>query len=718
MNGNDEKLYVLMLSVHGLIRGVSPELGRDADTGGQVGYVLDLARALGRHPGVSRVDLVTRLVEDPAVGPDYAVPREPLGPGATLVRLPFGPRRYLRKELLWPHIDSLVDACVEYLRAEGRLPHVVHSHYADAGRAGVLLSQLLGIPHVHTGHSLGRTKRSRLLTSGRSDAALERQFNFQTRIAAEEEALENARLVVASTRQEVAEQWGAYENYNPRRFAVIPPAVDTSRFAPPPVRRKPDPCPWIDRFLADPDKPPILAICRPAPKKNVDGLVEAFASDPRLRERANLVILAGNRDDLTKAEEPARHVYEELLLALDRHDLWGHVAIPKRHDPEDVPEVYRLAAARHGIFVNPALTEPFGLTLLEAAASGLPVVATNDGGPRDILANGRNGILVDPRDTGALAAALLEALENPARRRDWVRNGLKAVRRTYTWEGHVERYVREVTKLLRRDRKAWRKRKVAGRGAPPARLTEASHLLASDIDDTLIGDREGLRELLRWLKGGAPAVAFGVATGRSLPMALEVLREWDVPTPDVVVAAVGSEIYHGPDLVPDIAWERHVQHGWRRRALETALAQVPGLTLQEDRKQGVRKLSYYVDPRAMPPVEALRRRLRRHGLMARLVYSQERYLDVLPIRASKGLALRYLAFSLGLPPEKILVAGDSGNDLEMLLGDTLAVVVANHKPELAHLKGSNRVYFARAAYACGILEGIAHYSFAPETVPC
>ncbi len=64
-------MYILLLSIHGLIRGHDLELGRDADTGGQTKYVVDLARALGERDDVSRVDLVTRRVVDPAVSEDY-----------------------------------------------------------------------------------------------------------------------------------------------------------------------------------------------------------------------------------------------------------------------------------------------------------------------------------------------------------------------------------------------------------------------------------------------------------------------------------------------------------------------------------------------------------------------------------------------------------------------------------------------------------------------
>lgn len=78
----------------------------------------------------------------------------------------------------------------------------------------------------------------------------------------------------------------------------------------------------------------------------------------------------------------------------------GKMAIPKKHDFEyEVPELFRIAAEKKGVFVNPALTEPFGLTLLEASATGLPIVATNDGGPQDIIHNCGNGILVDPINT-------------------------------------------------------------------------------------------------------------------------------------------------------------------------------------------------------------------------------------------------------------------------------------------------------------------------------
>lgn len=710
-------LYVLMLSVHGLMRGHDLELGRDADTGGQTLYVIELARALGRHPRVEQVDVVTRLVDDPAVSPDYAVPSEALGERARLVRLPCGPRRYVRKEILWNHLDQLVDRTISYLRQQPRLPDVIHSHYADAGYVGVQLSQLLGIPLVHTGHSLGRCKRQRLLDHGRKALAIDRQFNFGRRIAAEEDVLEHAALVITSTAQESHEQYGLYDNYQPARSTVIPPGTDTSRFAPP--GREPIPAhvpALVDRFFMQPKKPLVLAICRPEMRKNLGRLVAAFGESPELRERANLAIVAGNRDDIRSMDEAQADVLKDLLLDIDRHDLWGSVALPKQHQPDDIPALYRLAAQRRGVFVNPALTEPFGLTLIEAAASGLPVVATHDGGPRDILAHCENGVLVDPLDPADIARGLRAVMTDARTWQRYARRGVSGVTRHYTWDAHVEKYLKAVDRVVHRTRKQVRRERVAQRPAP-THMPYVQRMLVSDIDNTLIGERAGLATLVRVLRERPRSCGFGVATGRHLSSALEVLQQARVPLPDVLITAVGSEIHYGPALRPDSGWRRHIRHLWRRDALAALFDGVPGLMLQPDAQQSEFKLSFNVDREAAPSLHELKARLREARLHANLIHSHDAFLDVLPVRASKGQAIRYLAYKWGLPLRAFLVAGDSGNDLEMLVGDTQAVVVSNHSAELDRLRGLEQVYFAETPCASGILEGMAHYGFAWQPVP-
>ena len=125
---SEQKLRILMISLHGLIRGKDLELGRDSDTGGQITYVLELAKALGRHPDVAQIDLLTRQIEDDQLSADYAQPEEELAANVRIIRLPFGPKRYLRKELLWPHLDAVVDRCLHLLRRDRKSTRLNSSH--------------------------------------------------------------------------------------------------------------------------------------------------------------------------------------------------------------------------------------------------------------------------------------------------------------------------------------------------------------------------------------------------------------------------------------------------------------------------------------------------------------------------------------------------------------------------------------------------------------
>jgi len=706
-----DQLYVLLISVHGLIRGEHLELGVDADTGGQCTYVLDLAKALAEHPQVGKVDLMTRLIEDPDVSPDYAQPEEPLSDKARIIRFPCGPKRYMRKETLWPHLDQMVDRCLHYLRQQGRLPDVIHSHYADAGYVGRQLSMLLGIPQVHTGHSLGKPKQDRLLSSGRKAANIEKQFNFERRIAEEQALIRHASMIVTSTRQEVELQYGMYSQPDPKRFRVIPPGTDTSRFSPP--GRRPISVTLeqsINRFLENPKKPMILCICRPEVRKNIKGLVAAYGNNPALQRRANLVLVAGSRDNIRDLEKSQAAVLNELLLDIDTYDLWGKVAIPKNHAQEDVPDIYRMAAKSRGIFINAAFTEPFGLTLLEAAACGLPVIAPDDGGPRDILANCHHGLLVDTLNSEAIGEALLSALTEKARWRKWSKSGVINVKRHYTWAGHVNKYVKEIRSLLRRQRKNLRKQHIAlHSGKSPIPL--AQHAFITDIDNTLLGRRDGQEALVKWLIDNVGYTIFGIATGRPLESAIDILRKNRIPIPDVLITSVGSEIHYGIGRIPDIGWANHIRHLWRREDVLKAMKDIPGIRLQADENQREFKISYVVNPNQMPPVEKVRQHLREQGLHAQVIYSHSEFLDLLPIRASKGHAIRYLSYKWGLPLASFLVSGDSGNDTEMLIGDTMAVVVGNYSEDLSPLKGMPRIYFAEATHANGILEGMQHYKF-------
>ena len=698
-------MYILMLSIHGLIRGQELELGRDADTGGQTLYVVDLARALAERDDVDQVDLVTRLIVDPAVSADYAEPIEPLSAKARILRIEAGPEGYVAKEKLWDFLDGLMDNLVATLNAQGRMPDLVHSHYADAGYVGMRLSSLLGVPLVHTGHSLGRDKRQRLLSAGMSDEAINQTYNMDSRVDAEEDVLASADLVIASTNNEIDEQYGLYDYYQPNRMAVVPPGTDLSRFRPPAPHDEPIAfAREVRRFFTEPEKPLILALSRADPRKNMQTLLEAYGESKSLQEAANLLIVAGNRDDIHDLDQGAQSVLSELLIGIDTLDLYGRVAMPKHHRQEEVAEIYRLVAESRGLFVNPALTEPFGLTLLEASASGLPLVATENGGPVDIIGNCNNGILVDPLDKSAIAGALLKLLTDNklyTRMRD---SGIVKVREHYSWQAHAERYVSLIKPLSKRHEPI--------PTAPKRRGRYRDRALFTDLDQSLLGDAEGVRQFAEMMHDTRKCATFGIVTGRRLDSALTELRRHGIPRPDVLITGLGTEIHYAPRLARDEYWKEHIDYLWRPFRVRRALSELPGLTLQSKNEQTGYKVSYHYDPDHAPCIEDIAALLRSQDVTANLIHSFGQYLDVIPSRASKGQALRYVAQRWGIPLERILVAGGSGADEDMMRGNTLAVVVANrHDEELSQLEDLDRIYFAGQAHALGILEAIAHYDF-------
>ncbi len=700
-------LYLVLISVHGLIRAKDLELGRDADTGGQILYVVELARALAALPDVDRVDLLTRRVVDSQVSADYARSRESLGDGANIVRIDAGPDEYIRKEALWDHLDTFVDNALAHLKDKGRLPDIVHSHYADAGYVGARIAALLGVPLVHTGHSLGRVKRRRLLAAGVKAAEIEQQYNMARRIDAEENVLGAAEMVIASTHNEIEEQYALYDYYQPEQMRVIPPGTDLQRFYPPSEdRRQPPIAVAIDRFLRNPGKPMILALSRPDERKNIATLIKAYGESKELQVAANLVIVAGNREDIREMDSGSRGVLTEILLLVDQYDLYGKVAYPKQHRSDDVPVIYRLAAASRGVFINPALTEPFGLTLIEAAASGLPVVATEDGGPQDIIGTCRNGLLIDPLDRNAIAKALLKLLSNGSLWQLCAAQGLKGVHEHYSWEAHARHYLDTTKPLLEGVEPLPR--------APRIRRPMLYHdrALFTDLDQNLLGDPDSLADLLTVIRANRQCISFGIATGRCLESALSVMKRFGIPMPDVLITSVGSEIFYAPQLTADRAWSRHVDHAWNPEAVRRTLAELPGIRLQPKAEQSRFKISFFIDPRKSPNLEEINSLLHQADLSVNTFLSFGQFLDIVPARASKGLALRYFASLWDIPLEHILAAGGSGTDEDMMRGNTLAVVVSNrHEEELHQLPDVQHIYFAQRPYAAGIMEAIAHYDF-------
>ncbi|KQP73448.1 HAD family hydrolase [Methylobacterium sp. Leaf111] len=676
-------MFVLHVALQGCLRGGGVVFGLTADTGGHIRYLLDLVAASSQDAGIARIVIATRLFHG-ALGPDYAVPEERISDKVTLVRLPSASPDYRVKEAMHAEVDSFARNLMDWIAAQPQPPDLIHAHYADAASVATLIEDALGIPFVFTAHSLGRVKAAMLGHGAEACPDLAR------RIAAEEGALARARLVVASSRDEAEVQYAGYAAYDPGRIRVLPPGSDLARFA------AAEPLPrvdaTIDRFLHEPGKPALLALARPVARKNLGALVRAYGESPALQARANLVLMAGTREDIDALDGDMAGTMREILVLIDRYDLYGRVAYPKTHGPEDVPALYAYARTRGGLFVNPALNEPFGLTLLEASAAGLPLVATDSGGPNDIVETCGNGLLVDPRTPDAIAAACLRILDDPTLYARCVAGGARAAA-AYDWDRHAARYHDLLRALC----------------VPTPPLADARQLLVCDIDNTLVGCEAALGIFRRWRSRQA-GLAFGVATGRSFHSAMAILEQQASPRPQVMITSVGSEIYHldpnGVTYTADAAWRATVSAGWDRAGVHAALSDLDGLVPQGPLEQREHKLSYFGDAATAQRVRAA---LARAGFAANVIHSHGLYLDVLPEAASKGTAVGHVRALYGLPERAVFVAGDSGNDVEMLRAQAQAIIVANYSDDLASNAALQHSYVARASHARGIIEGVGHF---------
>ncbi|MBP0614421.1 HAD-IIB family hydrolase [Jiella mangrovi] len=683
-------MFIVHVALQGCLQATDVPYGLTPDTGGHIKYLLELVGAQANRSDVRRVVIVTRGFES-GYGPQYRPGWERIDDKVEILRLADDHPGYLAKEDLWKQAACLSEGLLTFLASQETPPAYLHAHYADAATIAATIRRRMGIPFVFTAHSLGRVKRaampsSRGETQGHSD--------LDRRIAIEERAFAEADLVVASSRDEAEVQYAAYRNYDPGKIRIIEPGSDLAAYRG--ARSTRAVRAMVAPFLRDPRKLIVLAIARPVAKKNLPMLVEAFGRDPWLSANANLLIVAGTRSVIADLDTEGQSEMRAILEAIDRHDLYGKVAIPKDHKASDVPAIYALARETGGVFANPALNEPFGLTLLEAAASGLPIVATDSGGPNDIIERCDNGRLVNPQRPEMIATACREILQDRELHTRYAANGAAAVE-SYDWTSHAARFAKLASRLA----------------APASRRAGLSmpQLLVCDIDNTLTGSETCIRAFTRWHKREA-ALDFAVATGRSLHSALSILEQQNAPNPKIIISSVGTEIYlldgNGVTYRRDDDWSRIIARGWNRKAVAEAMADFETIVPQAPLEQRNYKLSYFAEGDTKVAAR-IRAHLEARGLGASVIYSHGRYLDILPARASKGAAITYLRKIRSLAENAVFVAGDSGNDIEMLRTFPQSIIVANFSDALASRSDLAHSYVARRSHALGIIEGVAHF---------
>ncbi|MDA3902634.1 MAG: HAD-IIB family hydrolase [Desulfuromusa sp.] len=268
-------------------------------------------------------------------------------------------------------------------------------------------------------------------------------------------------------------------------------------------------------------------------------------------------------------------------------------------------------------------------------------------------------------------------------------------------------------------------------------------LLCTDLDRTIIPngrqpEHPDARERFRQLCG-LPAVKLVYVTGRHLQLVEQAIADYNLPEPDYAITDVGTRIYlRAPgEWIEMLPWQKQIATDWRGKThgqLQQALNRFPQLTLQEQSKQNDFKLSYYLPLGADREklLKEVENQLTQLGVDASLIWSidepeQIGLLDVLPRNATKLHGIEFLQQYLGYGQHEVLFAGDSGNDLPVLVSSIRSVLVANADPEikqqalqLAKQNGyAESLYLARQKnfplggnYSAGVLQGVAF--FAPK----
>lgn len=458
-------MHICMINIHGHLKKDGSPIGGHPDTGGQIVYVLNLAYYLGEMG--HKVDLFTRAFKDEKFQ-GFDVKIEKMSANVNLVRIPCGPANFVPKEDVWPYISEFTNGIEDYYKKNKKSFDVINSHYADSGVCGVILKARFNKPLVHYGHSLGALKLQNAGITQGNFLSVNKKYSFHTRLFAERTTLNWADSVVVSTEDERYQQYGLnlYEgaiDVEDTKFFIIPPGVNTKIFYP--TSGKPTPVDkaaekTIESIMEDgidPSRrglPSILMVGRLDPRRNILGLIEAYASNKHLQEIANLFISSGGLLDPTfiKNWEGMQTNYKTLLKdirkVIVKNNLQGKIVLTDIFDyDKEFPGILRYASRNNWVYVNPALHENRGIAVLEAMASGLPVITTATGCTAELVNQGNYGCLVDPTDPRSIASGLLTVLTDDNEWDRLSRKGKDFVNKTYAWTviaGKIEKLLKEV----------------------------------------------------------------------------------------------------------------------------------------------------------------------------------------------------------------------------------------------------------------------------------
>jgi sucrose synthase len=508
---------VVILSPHGFF-GQANVLGLP-DTGGQVVYILDQVRALEREmlqrlraQGLSimpRILVVTRLIPE-AMGTTCDQARERITgtEHAQILRIPFRSKNgsilkpWVSRFDVWPYLEQFALDTWTEVRAElGRRPDLIIGNYSDGNLVATLLAHRLGVTQCNIAHALEKTKYPDADIHWQQ---MDEKYHFSCQFTADLIAMNSADFVITSTYQEIAgnkSTVGQYESHTSftmphlyrvvkgidvfdPKFNIVSPGADEEIYFPFTETSKrltslhsdiedllygTTESPIAKGTLKDRNKPVLFTMARLDRVKNLTGLAEWYARSLRLRGLVNLVIVGGIVDPNQSSDREEREQCVRMHHIIKEHKLDGQVRwLVAQKNRVRNGELYRYIADTRGAFVQPALYEAFGLTVIEAMTCGLPTFATNRGGPAEIIKDGISGFSIDPYYGDEAADKMADFFEAAAREpRVWEEVSAASLARIfsrYTWQIYAERLMtlssvysfwKYITNLDRQDTKRY-----------------------------------------------------------------------------------------------------------------------------------------------------------------------------------------------------------------------------------------------------------------------
>ncbi|OMO81985.1 Sucrose synthase [Corchorus olitorius] len=503
---------VVILSPHGYF-GQANVLGLP-DTGGQVVYILDQVRALEnemllriKKQGLDftpRILIVTRLIPD-AKGTtcNQRLERVSGTEHTHILRVPFRSengilRKWISRFDVWPYLETYAEDVASEIGAELQaIPDFIIGNYSDGNLVASLLAYKMGVTQCTIAHALEKTKYP---DSDIYWKKFDEKYHFSCQFTADLIAMNNADFIITSTYQEIAgmkNTVGQYESHTAftlpglyrvvhgidvfdPKFNIVSPGADMCIYFPYSDEEKRltalhgsieellyDPKQTDEHIgiLSDQSKPIIFSMARLDRVKNMTGLVECYGKNAKLRELANLVVVAGYIDVKKSKDREEIEEIEKMHGLMKEYNLDGQFRwIAAQTNRARNGELYRYIADTKGIFVQPAFYEAFGLTVVEAMTCGLPTFATCHGGPAEIIEHGISGFHIDPYhpdQTSELLANFFQCCkEDPSHWTNISDAGLKRIYERYTWKIYSERLMtlagvysfwKYVSKLERRE---------------------------------------------------------------------------------------------------------------------------------------------------------------------------------------------------------------------------------------------------------------------------